>query len=87
MRARWPALVAQVEAGPSPLQAIAASKLALVRRGGELRGTCPTCQAVLVVGRESWRCLGCGAQEEHGSDQAGLLAAYPTIRNDSPRKG
>ena len=84
MLTRWPELAQPVD---SALQMAAKDRLAMVRVGAELVGPCPSCAGRLIVGRTSWRCLGCGAQEVSGDDQAGLDAAYATMRNDSPGKG
>lgn len=84
LREFWPYLAKRTD---SPLQRAAARLTRLERTGGELAGPCPLCAGRLIVGRTSWRCLGCGAQEVSGDDQAGLDAAYATMRNDEPEKG
>ena len=83
MLTRWPELAQPVD---SALQS-AAGPLKLRRTGSELSGPCPLCAGRLIVGKLTWRCLGCGAQEVHGADEAGLVAAYATMRNDEPGKG
>ena len=83
----WPYLAAMLEQRTdSQLQRAAARLTRLRRTGSELAGPCPLCSGRLIVGKLTWRCLGCGLNEVHGDDQAGLDAAYATMRNDSPGK-
>ena len=86
MLARWPDLAKRTD---SPLQRAARLVARLERTGSELAGPCPLCAGRMIVGKLAWRCLGCGAQEVSGDDQAGLLAAYAayaTMRDDKPEK-